>query len=79
MTVKSIPSRITDLPSARGLDANRSFHNRSLIMAAGAACGWSSDGEKSRPRIGFTPRVAKKPEETSMPFRCSDVPGPVKS
>ena len=35
MIVKSTPSRITDLPSACGLDANRSFHNRSLIMDGG--------------------------------------------
>ena len=79
MTVNSTPSMITDLPSACGLDANRSLHNRSLIITAAAPCGWSSDGEKSRPRIGFTPTVAKKPEETSKPFKCSDVPGSVSS
>jgi hypothetical protein len=74
-----VPSRVTGLPSASGLASNRFLHKRLLMITTGAPPCRSSSGENSRPRVSPVPRVLKKPEEISFPFKCSGVPGPVRS
>ena len=66
--VYAVPFNVAARPTMSGAPPKRRFHSDSLIIATGAAPGFSSASANPCPTIGFTPSRGSSDGETDSPL-----------